>query len=156
MRHHFRPGSLPSGNNPLDPFTRLLPRYHPSPNSSSLSINSTRSPFDKLSSSELRAEKSSSSIISGRTPLHDDLLNRHFCIHLHRSATKVDSTYELQSKLLQALVFLLLVHDATPLSLGVPFCSILFGFLNCSSLVLPRGLDYLQPKHRSLSALRIF
>ena len=49
----------PSGNKPLFPFVKCLPKYHPSPKSSSRSINSTRSPFVKLNSSELRAEKSS-------------------------------------------------------------------------------------------------
>jgi hypothetical protein len=44
------------------PFLTCFPRYQPSPKSSSRSINSTISPFDKVSSSELRAEKSSSEV----------------------------------------------------------------------------------------------
>jgi hypothetical protein len=52
-------GHIPSGKRPLLPFFKCLPRYQPSPNSSSLSSNSTRSSFDRLSSSELRASKSS-------------------------------------------------------------------------------------------------
>ena len=39
--------------------SRCLPRYQPSPNSSSRSISSTRSPLVRLNSSELRATKSS-------------------------------------------------------------------------------------------------
>lgn len=51
--------NVPSGNNPLFPFTKWRPKNHPSPNSSSRSINSTRSPLARLSSSELLAWKSS-------------------------------------------------------------------------------------------------
>lgn len=50
---------LPSGNSPVLPFCRCLPRYHPSPKSSSRSMSSIRSPLYKLSSSGLRASKSS-------------------------------------------------------------------------------------------------
>ena len=55
-------GNVPSGKSPLAPFIKCLPRYHPSPKSSSRSISSTLSPLSKLSSSELRAEKSSECI----------------------------------------------------------------------------------------------
>ena len=51
--------NAPSGKRPLFPLTMCLPKYHPSPNSSSLSSSSTRSPFARLNSSELRAWKSS-------------------------------------------------------------------------------------------------
>lgn len=50
---------LPSGKRPVAPLVRCRPRYHPSPNSSSRSMRCTRSPFDKVNSSELLAEKSS-------------------------------------------------------------------------------------------------
>ena len=50
---------VPSGNSPLLPFCICLPRYHPSPKSSSRSMSSILSPFDRLSSSLLRASKSS-------------------------------------------------------------------------------------------------
>jgi hypothetical protein len=50
---------VPSGKRPLFPLTRCLPRNQPSPNSSSRSANSTRSPFARVNSSELRAWKSS-------------------------------------------------------------------------------------------------
>lgn len=46
-------------------FATCRPRNHPSPNSSSRSSNSTRSPFLRLSSSELRAIKSSASTRRG-------------------------------------------------------------------------------------------
>ena len=48
-------GLLPSGNRPVFPFIKCLPRYHPSPKSSSRSTSSTRSPFAKLNSSGLLA-----------------------------------------------------------------------------------------------------
>lgn len=54
-----REGPQPSGKRPWLPLIMCLPKNQPSPNSSSLSISSTRSPLDKLSSSELRAWKSS-------------------------------------------------------------------------------------------------
>ena len=51
--------NLPSGKSPVLPLCVCLPRYHPSPKSSSRSISSIRSPFVRLISSELRASKSS-------------------------------------------------------------------------------------------------
>ena len=52
------PAHLPSGKRPVLAFPMCRPRNHPSPNSSSLSINSIRSPFARLNSSSLRATKS--------------------------------------------------------------------------------------------------
>ena len=46
---------LPSGNRPVFPFIKCLPRYHPSPKSSSRSTSCTRSPLPKLNSSGLLA-----------------------------------------------------------------------------------------------------
>jgi hypothetical protein len=52
-------GNLPSGNRPVSPVSVFLPRYQPSPKSSSRSISSMRSPRARLSSSGLRAWNSS-------------------------------------------------------------------------------------------------
>ena len=60
--------SLPSGKSPLLPVCKCLPRYHPSPKSSSRSMSSILSPFVRLSSSELRASKSSELCISLALP----------------------------------------------------------------------------------------
>lgn len=57
---------VPSGKRPLFPFVKCFPRNHPSPNSSSLSTSSTRSPLAKVSSSELRAIKSSIGVRNNR------------------------------------------------------------------------------------------
>lgn len=51
--------SIPSGNSPVVPFTKCLPRNQPSPKSSSRSISSIRSPRDRVNSSGLLATKSS-------------------------------------------------------------------------------------------------
>lgn len=60
--HH----DIPSGKRPLFPFVKCFPKNHPSPNSSSLSTSSTRSPLAKVSSSELRAVKSSVGVGNNR------------------------------------------------------------------------------------------
>lgn len=47
--------NIPSGNRPVLPLTMCFPKNQPSPNSSSRSNNSTRSPFASVNSSELLA-----------------------------------------------------------------------------------------------------
>lgn len=63
-------GHVPSGNSPVLLFNKCRPKYHPSPNSSSRSTNSTLSPFIKLNSSGLRAVKSSAHQISSNSNAH--------------------------------------------------------------------------------------
>ena len=53
--------SLPPGNKPVPSRPKCFPRYQPSPNPSSSSTNSIRSPRLNVNSSALRASKSSAS-----------------------------------------------------------------------------------------------
>lgn len=62
---------IPSGNKPVLLVCVCLPKYHPSPKSSSRSMSSILSPLARLSSSLLRASKSSARLTISTTSNFD-------------------------------------------------------------------------------------